>query len=141
MEDVLKRAQEDLAHTQTAIYETALPLYKKYLPNADKAALADKKKVTTAVLDKLAEQYPDDNTIVGYCQKVMSEATDFVKQHSLVRVPDVPLDIIVMPEFKRGQAVAYCDSPGPLEKNGKTDRKSTCLNSSHEWISRMPSSA
>jgi uncharacterized protein (DUF885 family) len=120
MEDVLKRAQDDLAHTQTAIYETALPLYKKYFPNADKAVLADKKKVTTAVLDKLAEQHPDDNTIVGYCQKVMSEATDFVKQHNLVRVPDVPLDIIVMPEFKRGQAVAYCDSPGPLEKRGQT---------------------
>ena len=25
-----------------------------------------------------------------------------------------------MPEFKRGQGIAYCDSPGPLEKNGKT---------------------
>ena len=120
MEDVLKRAQEDLAHTQTAIYETALPLYKKYFPSAAKAALANKKKVTTAVLDKLAEQHPDDNTIVGYCQKVMSEATDFAKQHNLVRVPDVPIDIIVMPEFKRGQSVAYCDSPGPLEKSGKT---------------------
>src|ERR1043166_6501550 len=120
MDDVLKRAQEDLAHTQTAIYETALPLYKKYFPSAAKAALADKKKVTTAVLDKLAEQHPDDNTIVGYCQKVMSEATDFAKQHNLVRVPEVPIDIIVMPEFKRGQSVAYCDSPGPLEKSGKT---------------------
>src|ERR1044071_9328638 len=120
MEDVLKRAQEDLAHTQTAIYETALPLYKKDFPSADKAALADKKKGATAVLDKLAEQHPDDNTIVGYCQKVMSEATDFAKQHNLVRVPEVPIDIIVMPEFKRGQSVAYCDTPGPLEKSGKT---------------------
>ena len=26
----------------------------------------------------------------------------------------------MMPEFKRGQAIAYCDSSGPLEKNGKT---------------------
>jgi uncharacterized protein (DUF885 family) len=30
------------------------------------------------------------------------------------------VDVIVMPEFKRGPAVAYCDSAGPLEKNGKT---------------------
>jgi uncharacterized protein (DUF885 family) len=120
MEEIMQRAQADLKETSHAIYETALPLYKKYFPKADKAALADKKKVTTAVLDKLAEQRPDDNTIVGYSQKVMSEATDFVKRHNLVRVPDVPLDIIVMPEFKRGQSVAYCDSPGPLEKSGKT---------------------
>jgi uncharacterized protein (DUF885 family) len=120
MEEIMKRAQADLAQTQAAIYETALPLYKKYFPNADAATLADKKKVTAAVLDKLAEQRPDDNTIVGYAQKVVSEATNFVKQHKLVTVPDKPLDVIVMPEFKRGQAIAYCDAAGPLEKNGKT---------------------
>jgi uncharacterized protein (DUF885 family) len=120
MEEIMKRAQTDLQQTQTAIYETALPLYKKYFPKADKVTLADKKKVTTAVLDKLAERHPDDNTIVGYAQKIVGEATDFVKSHKLVTVPDTPLDVIVMPEFKRGTGIAYCDSPGPLEQSGKT---------------------
>ncbi len=120
VEELMKRAQADLAATQTAIYETALPLYKKYFPNADEATLSDKKKVTTGVLDKLAEQHPDDNTIVGLAQKVVVEATDFVRKKNLVRVPDKPLKVIVMPEFKRGQGIAYCDSPGPLEKNGET---------------------
>ena len=120
MEEIMKRARADLQQTQNALYETALPFYKKYFPKADEATLADKKKVITAVLDKLAEKHPDDNTIVGYCQKVVSEATDFVKKHDLVTVPDTPLDVIVMPEFKRGVAIAYCDSSGPLEKNGKT---------------------
>src|ERR1700730_14547317 len=120
MEEIMRRAQADLKQAQTAIYETALPLYKKYFPNADKAALDDRKKVTTAVLDKLAEKHPDDNTIVGYAQKIVGEATDFVKKHDLVTVPEKPLDVIVMPEFKRGTGIAYCDSPGPLEQNGKT---------------------
>jgi uncharacterized protein (DUF885 family) len=120
MEEIMKRAQADLQRTQTAIYETALPLYKKYFPKADKAALDDKKKVTQAVLDKLSKEHSDDNTIVGYCQKVVNEATDFVKSHDLVTVPDKPLDVIVMPEFKRGVAIAYCDPVGPLEKSGKT---------------------
>jgi len=120
MEEIMKRAQVDLRQTQTAIYETALPLYKKYFPNADAATLTDKHKVTAAVLDKLAEQHPDDATVVGYAQKILAEAIDFVKQHDLVTVPTVPLDVIAMPEFKRGVAIAYCDSPGPLDKNGKT---------------------
>jgi uncharacterized protein (DUF885 family) len=120
MEEIMKRARADLNQTQTAIYETALPLYKKYFPTADDATLQDKKKVTSEVLAKLAEQHPDDKTIVGDAQKVVTEATDFVKSHNLVTVPQKPLDVIVMPEFKRGQAIAYCDSPGPLEKNGKT---------------------
>src|SRR6266699_1770930 len=120
MEEIMKRAQADLQQTQTAIYETALPLYKKYFPKTDPPALADKKKITAAVLNKLAEQHPDDNTIVSYAQKIVGEATDFVRSHNLVTVPDTPLDVIVMPEFKRGQAIAYCDASGPLEKNGKT---------------------
>ena len=122
MEEIMKRARADLDQTQNAIYETALPLYKKYFPTADPAAagLADKHKVIAAVLDKLAEQHPNDATVVDFAKKITAEATDFVKQHDLVAVPTVPLDVIAMPEFKRGVAIAYCDAPGPLEKNGKT---------------------
>ncbi|HWH90675.1 MAG TPA: DUF885 domain-containing protein [Candidatus Binatia bacterium] len=120
MEEIMKRAQADLKQTQTAIYETALPFYKKYFPNADSATLEDKHKVTAAVLDKLAEQHPDDATVVGYAKDVVGEATDFVRSHNLVTIPDTPLDVIAMPEFKRGVAIAYCDSPGPLDKAGKT---------------------
>src|SRR3954469_4551865 len=120
MEDLMKAARTDLEQTQKAIYETALPLYKKQFPNADEATLADRKKVTAAVLDKLAEQRPTDETIVGYAKTVLKEATDFVKAKKLVTVPTTPVDIVVMPEFKRGQSIAYCDSPGALEKNGKT---------------------
>lgn len=120
MEDLMKAARTDLEQTQKAIYETALPLYKKQNPNADEATLADRKKVTAAVLDKLAEQRPTDDTIVAYSKTVLKEATDFVKAKNLIKVPTTPVDIVVMPEFKRGQAIAYCDSPGALEKNGKT---------------------
>ncbi|PYJ70175.1 MAG: DUF885 domain-containing protein [Verrucomicrobia bacterium] len=122
MAEITKRAKADLQQTQAAIYETALPLYKKYFPNGDPAAagLADKHHVTAAVLDKLAQQHPSDATVVDFATKVVAEATGFVKQHNLVTVPDVPLDVIAMPQFKRGVAIAYCDAPGPLEKNGKT---------------------
>lgn len=120
MEEIMRRARADLAATQTAIYETALPLYKKYYPNADKNSLADKRAVTTAVLDKLAEQHPTDDTIVAMAEKVLTEATEFTKAKNLVTVYNEPLKIVVMPEFKRGQGIAYCDSPGALEKNGET---------------------
>src|SRR6267143_2428293 len=120
MEEIMKRAQADLRQTQTGIYETALPLYKKYFPSADSATLSDKHKVTAAVLDKLAEQHPDDATVVGYAKEVVGEATSFVRSHNLVAIPDTPLDVVAMPEFKRGVAIAYCDSPGPLDKTGKT---------------------
>src|SRR4030095_6373758 len=46
MGEIMKRAKADLEQTQTAIYETALPLYKKYFPNADEKTLTGKHKVT-----------------------------------------------------------------------------------------------
>lgn len=120
MEEIMKRAQADLKQTQEAVYQTALPLYKKYFPKASESALTDRKKVVSDVLAKLAQDHPDDNTVLEYARKVVDEATDFVKQHNLVTVSARPLDVIAMPEFKRGVAIAYCDSPGPLEQNGKT---------------------
>src|ERR1700730_11156222 len=120
MEEIKKRADADLQATQAATYETALPLYKKYFPKAGEKTLANKHNVTAAVLNRLAQEHQDDNTVVGYAQKVVSEATNFVKERNFVSVPAVPLEVIAMPEFKRGVAIAYCDSAGPLEKNPKT---------------------
>ncbi len=119
-EEIMKRAEADLKATQAAAYQTALPLYRKYFPDKDPDSLGDRKKVIAAVLDHQAQEHPDDATVVGYAQKVLREATEFVKKHDLVTVPQKPVDVIVMPEFKRGPAIAYCDSPGPLEANGKT---------------------
>src|SRR6184192_594712 len=79
MEEIMNRAKADLEQTQTAIYETALPLYKKYFPNGDEKTLADKHKVTAAVLGKLGEQHPNDATVVDFAKKITAEATDFVK--------------------------------------------------------------
>ena len=120
MEEIMQRAQADLKRTQEALYQTAIPLYRKYFPAADKSAIENRSKVIVAVLDKLAQEHPDDSTVVALAQKIVNEATEFVRQHDLVTVPAKPLDVIVMPEFKRGVAIAYCDSAGPLEKNGKT---------------------
>src|SRR5947209_1453621 len=64
-EELMKRATTELSQTQNEIYQTALPLYKKYFPNADQKTIADKNKVTAAVPNKLAEQAQDDNMAVG----------------------------------------------------------------------------
>src|SRR5206468_7854366 len=46
------------------------------------------------------------------------DATAAVRRLGIVTVPDDPMRIEVMPAFRRGIAVAYCDSPGPLEEGG-----------------------
>lgn len=120
-EELLRRAEADLKVTQNSMYNVALPLYKKYFPNEKEATkLNDKKLVIKSVLDKLAESRPTNETIVGKANEELKSTTDFVRAKNLVTVPDEPVKVIVMPEFARGSAVAYCDSAGPFEKKNET---------------------
>jgi uncharacterized protein (DUF885 family) len=118
-ETILKNAESELAVTQAAMYETALPMYRRYYP--DKATDGvERKVIIRAVLDKLAETRPTNETIVADAKRALAETTAFVRERGLVTVPDDPVKVIVMPEFARGFAVAYCDAAGALEKNGTT---------------------
>jgi uncharacterized protein (DUF885 family) len=119
-EAVLARAERELATTTDAIYATALPLFKSYFPAADAAAQADRPRVIKAVIDRLAEKHADDDTVVARAKEITDAATAFVRAKALVTLPETPLKIIVLPEFQRGVAIAYCDSPGALEPKGET---------------------
>lgn len=116
-EEIMKRAETDLRRTQEALYETALPLYRGFLPKGD---TTDKKTVIRKVLDKLAGSHPGNENIVERATGDLQKTTEFVRAQDLVTIPSDPVKVIVMPEFQRGVAVAYCDAAGPLEKNGQT---------------------
>lgn len=116
-EQILQSAEADLKKTQDDMYATAMPLFQKYFK---KTAPSDSMAVIKAVLDKLAEDRPTNATIVALAKRDLDSTTAFVRGHHLASVPSSPVDVVIMPEFERGVAVAYCESPGPLEKNGKT---------------------
>ena len=77
--------------------------------------------VVRQVLGRLAEDVPDDATILEFCRDALAAQTAFVTDRRLVTVYDDPVELIVMPEIDRGVAVAYCDSPGPLEPVAAAD--------------------
>lgn len=121
MDDIARRAEADLAATQLDMFETARPIYEEFFGEAPQgASSADRKKVIRAVLDKLAEARPANDTIVERAKSCLESCTRFVTESDLVRVPVEPVNLIVMPEFKRGVAVAYCDAPGPLDREAGT---------------------
>ncbi|HEX9614074.1 MAG TPA: DUF885 domain-containing protein [Bacteroidota bacterium] len=116
-EEILRRAEGDLKESQGEMYATALELHKTFFP---KTGVSDRKAVIKAVLDRLAQDRPTDKTIVGLAEQNMKEVTQFVREKNLITLPEEPVQVIVMPEFRRGVAIAYCDAPGPLEQMGET---------------------
>jgi uncharacterized protein (DUF885 family) len=73
-----------------------------------------------AALELAYEQRPARAKVFETAQHAFEATQRFVRAHDLVTVYDDPLEIIPMPEFQRGVALAYCDSPGPLDQGQKT---------------------
>src|SRR5487761_1790038 len=109
---ILARAHADLDRVseEMAGLATALAGPGRAGPRA-----ADGSAVVRQVLDRLAADAADDATILDFCRRALAAQTSFVAQCQLVTRYDDPVEVIEMPEIARGVAIAYCDSPGPLE--------------------------
>jgi uncharacterized protein (DUF885 family) len=122
-DEIKRRAEAELTRVRGEMYKIARQVLKDKsgapalpeTPNADQEQAAIEAALELAYADR-----PKREAVVETAKRTLAEATDFVREKDLVTVPDDPVEIILMPEFQRGVAVAYCDSPGPLDKGLKT---------------------
>jgi uncharacterized protein (DUF885 family) len=113
---LLEQTQEEMVITAKELWPTMF----KDKPLPPSGTAEEKRALTLAVLEKVADDRPDNETIVAESKRLLEEATRFVKEYDLVRVPSEPCQVIEMPEYRRGVSVAYCDASGPLEKKQET---------------------
>jgi len=122
-DEIRRRAESEITRTRAQMYEIA----RKVLAGRSGAppvpatpTAAEQQAAIKAALDLASAERPPRDAVVELARAALKEATDFVRRKDFVTVPDEPVDIILMPEFQRGFSVAYCDSPGPLDKGGRT---------------------
>ncbi|MBB4756365.1 DUF885 domain-containing protein [Xanthomonas arboricola] len=121
--EIKQRAESELKRVRSEMYGIARTVLKDKpgapalpeTPNDDQQQAAIEAALELAYADK-----PARDKVVDEAKAALAQSTEFVRQKDLMTLPDSPVDIILMPEFQRGVAVAYCDSPGPLDKNLKT---------------------
>jgi uncharacterized protein (DUF885 family) len=103
---LLTRAESDLQAIEEELAELAAKL----------AGAPPRVGQVREMLDRTAASAPvTDETILSLCQAALTQLAARVAELDLVTVPTAPVQVIVMPEARRGVAVAYCDAPGPLE--------------------------
>lgn len=76
---------------------------------------AQQQAAIAAALELSYDHRPVRGAVIATAQAALAQATAFVRSANLVSVPATPLQIIAMPKFQQGVAIAYCDSPGPLD--------------------------
>lgn len=121
--EVRQRAELEYQRVRDEMYEAAKEIYADrypytYFPDTPSENL--KQAIIRAALEVAYERLPERGEIVEIAKRQLEQTTDFVRERNLVRVPEDPIEIIIMPEFQRGVAVAYLDAPGPLDKGQKT---------------------
>ena len=117
--EIKQRSEAELKRVREEMYGIARTVLKDKpgAPQMPDAPSGEQQQAAIeAALELAYADRPARNEVVDAAKKALADATVFVKQKDLVTVPDDPVKIILMPEFQRGVAVAYCDSPGPLDK-------------------------
>ena len=122
-DEVKRRAESEFRKTREEMYDISVRLYRKQYPLTvfpDNPGEAYRQAVIRAALEIVYQDRPQRGEIPELARRQVDEATEFVQKEDLMTVPDDPLEIILMPKFRRGVSVAYCDSPGPLDRGLKT---------------------
>jgi len=122
-QEIRTRAEAEVGRVRAEMYATArqaLAGREDAPPMPDSPGPAEQQAVIAAALELAYAERPARDGVVPLARQTLEETTAFVREKGFVKMPDEPLEIIVMPEFQRGVAVAYCDSPGPLDKGQRT---------------------
>jgi uncharacterized protein (DUF885 family) len=117
--EIRGRADTAIRQTRAQMYEVArkaLAGQANPLPMPDNPTPAEQQQIIAAALSLASQDRPARDAVVATAKRMLAQATDFVRRKDLISLPDAPVDLIIMPKFQQGVAVAYCDSPGPLDK-------------------------
>jgi len=121
--EIRRRADAAVKDTRGAMYEVARTVLAGRAaapPTPAAPTNAQQQAAIAAALELAYAERPARDGVVEAARATVTETTAFVRARDFVSVPSEPLEIILMPEFQRGVAVAYCDSPGPLDRGQRT---------------------
>jgi len=122
-QDIRGRAAAEVERVRAGMYDIARQVLagrEGAPPTPEAPDAAQQQAAIAAALEIAYAERPPRDGVVALARETLEETTAFVREKGFVSMPSEPLEIIVMPEFQRGVAVAYCDSPGPLDKGQGT---------------------
>jgi uncharacterized protein (DUF885 family) len=117
--EIRRQAEADLERVTAEMYDIARTVLNarqagSTLPGV--ASPAQRRKAVLEALDIAAADRSPRDRLFQDVQASLDRQTQFVRERDLITLPDAPVKVIEMPKFQQGVAVAYCDSPGALDR-------------------------
>lgn len=121
--EIKEQGEAEMARVRNEMYQISAQVLegREGAPEAPRRPNDEQRQaVIAAAMEIVYADRPSRNGLVEAAEAMLASATDFVRARNIVTVPDEPVRIVLTPEFQRGVAVAYCDSPGPLDREQPT---------------------
>jgi uncharacterized protein (DUF885 family) len=121
-DQVYADAQAEFERVQRDMYVIARQLWSRYFPK--QALLPDdsdgRRTTIQRVLGCIAQDHGRPEHLVRDVRKTVSRIKDFIAEQDILRLP-VPdtCQIIEMPEFQRGNSIAFMNAPPPLDPKAR----------------------
>jgi uncharacterized protein (DUF885 family) len=117
-DDILAEANAELDRVTNEMYVIARQLWSDVYPKAplppDDAD--GKRKTIRMVLDKLSDQHGQPENLVKDARAAAEKIKAFIRSNDILKLPDPDrCKIIEMPEFQRGNSIAFLNPAPPLD--------------------------
>ena len=120
-DEVLASAEAEFTRVQQELYVVARQLWSQYFPNA---ALppddeAGRRETIALVTEAVSKEHGRPEDLVTDARATAGRIKDFIRERDILRLPQPDrCQIIEMPEFRRGNSLAYLESALPLDPDG-----------------------
>jgi uncharacterized protein (DUF885 family) len=115
---VLRDAEEEFTRVHGELYLVARQLWHRYLPATPlpPADAAGRRETVAKVIAAVSKEHGKPEEIVADARATVDRIKTFIREKNILRLPDPDrCQIIEMPEFQRGNSLAYMNGAPPLD--------------------------
>lgn len=117
-DDVLRDAESEFTRVRGDMYVIARQLWSRYFPGAPlpPADASGQRNTIARVLGAVAQEHGQPDELVADARTTVARIKEFIRDKDILRLPEPDnCQIIEMPEFQRGNSVAYLNGAPPLD--------------------------
>jgi hypothetical protein len=114
----LADAESEFARLHESLYLVARQLWSQYFTNQTFPAddVGGRREVITRVLHAVNQEHGDATNLVADARATVESIKEFIRAKDFLQLPDPDrCELIEMPEFRRGNSLAYLESAPPLD--------------------------
>jgi uncharacterized protein (DUF885 family) len=123
-DEVLKEAESEAARVEREMAVIARMLWAGMFPGEPVPPDDEpgRRAMTRRVLDRIADDHGTPEGLVGDARATVAEIKGFIADRDILGLPKPDhCRVVEMPEFKRGNSVAYLDPAPPLDPKGYSE--------------------